>query len=32
VRTYSPSLDQFATDDSSQFGFDLGFADRFSPS
>ncbi|WP_396610542.1 DNRLRE domain-containing protein [Haloferax sp. S1W] len=30
VRTYSPSLDQFATDSSSQFGFDLDFASRFS--
>jgi len=32
VRTYSPSLDQFATDDSSQFRFDIDFADRFTSS
>ena len=32
VRTYSPSLGAFQTDDRSQFGFDLRFADRFSVS
>jgi len=31
VRTYSPSLDQFATDSSSQFSFDLDFTARFTP-
>jgi hypothetical protein len=31
VETYSPSLDQFATDNSSQFGFDLDFDARFAP-
>jgi hypothetical protein len=30
VRTYSPSLDEYQTDASSEFGFDLSFADRFS--
>ena len=29
VRTYSPTLDRFETDDRSRFGFDLDFADRF---
>jgi hypothetical protein len=29
VRTYSPSLDEYQTDSSSEFGFDLSFADRF---
>jgi len=32
VRTYSPSLDEFAMDSSSQFSFDLDFVDRFAPS
>lgn len=29
VRTYSPSLDAYQTDSSSQFSFDLSFASRF---
>lgn len=29
VKTYSPSLDEYRTDDSSQFSFNLNFADRF---
>jgi hypothetical protein len=32
VWTYSPSLDEFRTDDRSRFDFDLSFADRFSGS
>lgn len=32
VRTYSPSRDEFQTDDRSQFTFDLRFADRFGAS
>jgi hypothetical protein len=29
VETYSPTRDEYATDSSSQFGFELRFADRF---
>ncbi|WP_336362000.1 metallophosphoesterase family protein [Halalkalicoccus salilacus] len=29
VKTYSPSLDEYRNDDSSEFSFDLNFADRF---
>ena len=32
VWTYSPSLDKFAADDSSQFSFDIDLVDRFTPS